>query len=85
VRSGWALAYYARVRDGKASKLVHSQYLRALKPFPSNIHCILHHVDDLSARLCSPPAIDREFRTIDFLSLLDLQSIPDRLRARFFQ
>jgi putative hemolysin len=39
---------------------------------------------DISARLCGPPAIDRDFRTIDFLTLLDLQSIPDRLRTRFF-
>jgi putative hemolysin len=39
---------------------------------------------DLSARLCGPPAIDREFGTIDFLTLLDLQAIPPRLRTRFF-
>lgn len=39
---------------------------------------------DISARLCGPPAIDREFKTIDFLTLLDLQRIPDRVRARFF-
>jgi putative hemolysin len=39
---------------------------------------------DLSARLCGPPAIDRDFRTIDFLTLLDLSRIPERLRARFF-
>ncbi len=39
---------------------------------------------DVSARLCGPPAIDREFRTIDFLTLVDLQAIPDRVRARFF-
>jgi putative hemolysin len=39
---------------------------------------------ELSARLCGPPAIDREFGTIDFLTLLDLQAIPQRLRARFF-
>jgi putative hemolysin len=39
---------------------------------------------DLSARLCGPPAIDRDFKTIDFLTLLDLQAIPDRVRARFF-
>ena len=39
---------------------------------------------DLSARLCGPPAIDREFGTIDFLTLLDLQTIPPRLRTRFF-
>lgn len=28
----------------------------------------------LGARLCGPPAVDREFRTIDFLTWLDLQS-----------
>jgi putative hemolysin len=39
---------------------------------------------DISARLCGPPAIDREFGTIDFLTLLDLQVIPQRLRTRFF-
>jgi putative hemolysin len=39
---------------------------------------------DISARLCGPPAIDREFRTIDFLTLLDLQAVPDRVRMRFF-
>jgi len=39
---------------------------------------------DVSARLCGPPAIDREFKTIDFLTLIDLQRIPDRLRARLF-
>ncbi len=39
---------------------------------------------DISARVCGPPAIDREFGTIDFLTLLDLQAIPPRLRTRFF-
>jgi len=39
---------------------------------------------DISARVCSPPAIDRDFRTIDFLTMIDLQAIPDRVRARFF-
>jgi putative hemolysin len=37
---------------------------------------------ELSAKICGPPAIDRDFRTIDFLTLLDLQEIPARLRAR---
>jgi putative hemolysin len=39
---------------------------------------------DVSARLCGPPAIDRDFKTIDFLTLIDLQRIPDRLRTRLF-
>jgi putative hemolysin len=39
---------------------------------------------DISARICGPPAIDREFKTIDFLTLVDLQRLPDRVRTRFF-
>jgi putative hemolysin len=38
---------------------------------------------EISARLCGPPAIDRDFKTIDFLTLLDLQRVPDRVRSRF--
>jgi putative hemolysin len=37
---------------------------------------------ELSAKICGPPAIDREFKTIDFLTLLDLEDIPARLRTR---
>jgi putative hemolysin len=39
---------------------------------------------DISARICGPPAIDREFRTIDFLTLVDLKVLPARVRTRFF-
>lgn len=39
---------------------------------------------NISARLCGPPAIDREFRTIDFLTLVDLHNIPERVRTHFF-
>jgi putative hemolysin len=39
---------------------------------------------DNAARLCGPPAIDRAFKTIDFLTLMDLQELPERVRARFF-
>jgi len=34
--------------------------------------------------LCGPPAIEREFKTIDFLTLVDLQRIPERVRTHFF-
>jgi putative hemolysin len=37
----------------------------------------------IGARICGPPAIDREFRTIDFLTLLDLKALHPRIRARF--
>lgn len=37
----------------------------------------------IGAKVCGPPAIDREFKTIDFLTLLDLQSVPARTAARY--
>ena len=38
----------------------------------------------IGAKICGPPALDREFGTIDFLTLLDLQSLPAIVRAHFF-
>lgn len=37
----------------------------------------------LGARICAPPAIDRDFKTIDFLTHFDLYSVPVNAR-RFF-
>ena len=37
----------------------------------------------IGAKICGPPAIDREFGTIDFLTLLDLQTLPSMVRAHF--
>lgn len=39
---------------------------------------------DISAKICGPPAIDRDFKTIDFLTLIDLHRLPERVRRRFF-
>jgi putative hemolysin len=39
---------------------------------------------EISGRICGPPAIDREFKTIDFLTVVDLAKLPDRVRSRFF-
>ncbi len=39
----------------------------------------------IGARICSEPAIDREFKTIDFLTLLDLQTLHPRVAARFLE
>jgi len=38
----------------------------------------------IGAKICGPPAIDREFGTIDFLTLLDLHALPAIVRAHFF-
>jgi len=37
----------------------------------------------IGAKICGPPALDRQFRTIDFLTLLDLHKMPALVRARF--
>ena len=39
----------------------------------------------IGARICSGPAIDRAFKTIDFLTLLDLQSLHPRVAKRFLE
>ena len=37
----------------------------------------------VGAKICGPPAIDRDFKTIDFLTLMDLDQLHARLRSRF--
>jgi putative hemolysin len=38
----------------------------------------------VGAKACGPPAIDRRFKTIDFLVLFDLEAMDDKTRASFF-
>ena len=38
----------------------------------------------IGAKVCSPPAIDRRFRTIDFLVIFDVQGMGSKLRRLFF-
>lgn len=37
----------------------------------------------LGAKICGPPALDRGFKTIDFLTLLDLTTMPVAARQKF--
>jgi putative hemolysin len=39
----------------------------------------------IGAKICGPPAIDREFGTIDFLTLLDLERLPKIVRTHFLR
>ena len=39
----------------------------------------------IGAKICGPPAIDRDFGTIDFLTLLDLEALPQIVRAHFLR
>jgi putative hemolysin len=36
----------------------------------------------LGAKICGPPALDRQFKTIDFLTLLDIHALPKLFRER---
>jgi putative hemolysin len=38
----------------------------------------------LGAKICGPPALDPHFKTIDFLTLLDLAAMPEAAKLRFF-
>jgi putative hemolysin len=42
---------------------------------PQKIPRLLAAYLSLGAKICGPPAIDREFRTIDFLTFLDLDAL----------
>ena len=39
----------------------------------------------VGAKNCGPPAIDPEFKTIDFLTLMDLDALHPRVYARFMR
>jgi putative hemolysin len=50
-----------------------------------NIPKLLRAYLALGAKICGPPAIDREFKTIDFLTLMDLKNLHPRVQARFLK
>lgn len=66
-------------------------------PLPSH-ECPLHEVTEepvsipkllraylaVGANICGPPALDRQFKTVDFLTLLDIEALSVSTRARFF-
>jgi putative hemolysin len=57
--------------------------LEALAADPAKIPKLLRAYLTIGAKICGPPALDREFRTIDFLTMLDLNALPDAVRQRF--
>jgi putative hemolysin len=50
---------------------------------PADIPKLLRAYLNLGAKICGPPALDRQFKTIDFLTLLDLAAVTDQVRSRF--
>jgi putative hemolysin len=54
------------------------QWAENAPPVPKLLRAYL----TLGAKICGPPALDRQFKTIDFLTLLDLQQLPSIVRTR---
>ena len=50
---------------------------------PVKIPKLLRAYLSVGAKICGPPALDRSFKTIDFLTLLDLEALPPLARQRF--
>lgn len=49
---------------------------------PVKIPKLLNAYLSLGAKICGAPALDLEFKTVDFLTLLDLQAIPESVAGR---
>jgi putative hemolysin len=58
--------------------------LRELAAEPMEIPKLLRAYLTLGAKICGPPALDQQFKTIDFLTLLDLETLHPLARQRFF-
>jgi putative hemolysin len=61
----------------------HECSLTQLHPEPPKIPKLLRAYLNLGAKICGPPAIDRTFKTIDFLTWVDIQSLPGGVRSRY--
>lgn len=57
--------------------------LEALAADAAKIPKLLRAYLTIGAKICGPPALDREFGTIDFLTLLDLHELPVAVRQKF--
>jgi putative hemolysin len=63
-------------------RMAHSMPEARIDDLQLKIPRLLRTYLDLSAKICGPPAIDREFKTIDFLTLLDLNELPFLIKRR---
>ncbi len=56
-------------------------------PAPPEIHipALFQSYLNLGAKICGPPAIDRLFKTLDFLVVLDVEALDERAYRSFFR
>jgi putative hemolysin len=57
--------------------------LAHLADHPPKVPKLLRAYLSVGAKICGPPALDREFKTIDFLTFLDLHKLPASARSKF--
>ncbi len=62
----------------------HECPLEAVTEDPVSIPKLLRAYLTIGAKICGPPALDQHFKTIDFLTLLDIRSLSSATRHRFF-
>ncbi|MFD2532193.1 GNAT family N-acetyltransferase [Gracilimonas halophila] len=89
--TGWNLYSFL-----KEQNYLHTKYLVPVREeyqCESKIVANIEHVDipillkmylKIGAKICSPPAIDREFRTIDYMILLDVKMLNNETKHLFF-
>lgn len=55
------------------------------EPLPAPVRApkLMSAYFSIGAKICGPPALDGEFQTIDFLTLVDLQALPENVATRF--
>lgn len=58
--------------------------LHAVTEEKTEIPKLLRAYMTVGAKICGPPALDRRFKTIDFLTFIDLETLSPATRARFF-
>ena len=62
----------------------HDCPLTQLSAEPVKIPKLLRAYLSLGATICGPPALDRQFKTIDYLTLLDLETMSPLARQKLF-
>ncbi len=84
------VAAYAVLRDHQVSADLRTTPIAnfGLPPSTPSQHAVtipklLRAYVSIGAKIAGPPAIDREFGTIDFLTILDLHQLPAMVRSRF--
>jgi len=63
--------------------LSHECPLESVTEEPVSIPKLLRAYLVIGAKICGPPALDRQFQTIDFLTWMDLEGLTGAARARF--